>query len=377
MDFSFTAEQEMLRDSVARYLGDHYDFKQRQAVIRSGAGCRPEFWRGLAADLGILGVPFPENLGGLGGGAVESMIVMEEIGKALVTEPYLETVVIGGGLLRRCATERARQLVAGIIEGHVRISFAHLEPATRYDLAQASTSAERMGDGWRVTGLKDAVRNASCATHFLVNARVDGASPGATRTVAPFLVERSATGVALVDYPTVDGARAADLRFDGAAAELLGPADTGFDLLDAAVDEGVVALCAEAVGVMRRLLTDTVEYTKQRRQFDAPIAANQVLQHRMVDMYMALEQSISMTYMATLKLERPARERRRAVSAAKVQVGKAVKAVGQSAIQLHGGMGVTNELAVSHYFKRATMIEAQLGSIDHHASRIEQCDAAR
>ncbi len=377
MDFNFTAEQEMLRDSVARYLGDHYDFKQRQAVIRSGAGWRPEFWRGLAEDLGILGAPFAESLGGLGGGAVESMIVMEEVGKALVTEPYLETVVIGGGLLRRCDTERARQLVAGIIDGQVRISFAHLEPATRYDLAQASTTAERTGDGWRVTGLKDAVRNASCATHFLVNARVIDASHGGAKAVAPFLIERSSTGVSFIDYPTVDGARAADLRFDGAAAELLGPDETRFDLLEAAVDEGVVALCAEAVGVMRRLLADTLEYTKQRRQFDAPIAANQVLQHRMVDMYMALEQSISMTYMATLKLERPALERRRAVSAAKVQIGKAAKFVGQSAIQLHGGMGMTNELAVSHYFKRATMIEAQLGSADYHASRIEQCDAAR
>jgi alkylation response protein AidB-like acyl-CoA dehydrogenase len=377
MDFNFTAEQEMLRDSVARYLGDHYDFKQRQAVIRSEAGWRPGFWRGLAEELGILGAPFAEGLGGLGGGAIESMIVMEEFGKALVTEPYLETVVIGGGLLRRCDTERARQLVAGIIDGQVRISFAHLEPATRYDLARASTTAERAGDGWRVTGLKDAVRNASCATHFLVNARVADAGPGGANTVAPFLVERASTGVSLVDYPTVDGARAADLKFDGAAAALLGPDGTRYELLEAAVDEGVVALCAEAVGVMRRLLADTLEYTKQRRQFDAPIAANQVLQHRMVDMYMALEQSISMTYMATLKLERPALERRRAVSAAKVQVGKAAKFVGQSAIQLHGGMGMTNELAVSHYFKRATMIEAQLGPVDYHASRIEQCDAAR
>ena len=166
------------------------------------------------------------------------------------------------------------------------------------------------------------------------------------------------------------------MKFEGVSAELLGPAGQGFDLLEAAVDEGVVAICAEGVGVMRRLLADTVEYTKQRKQFDAPIAANQVLQHRMVDMYMALEQSISMTYMATLKLDRPARERKRAVSAAKVQVGKAAKFVGQSAIQLHGGMGMTNELAVSHYFKRATMIESELGSVDHHAARIEQCDAA-
>jgi hypothetical protein len=194
--------------------------------------------------------------------------------------------------------------------------------------------------------------------------------------VSAFLVASGAAGVTARAYPTVDGSRAADLKFDGVSAELLGPAGQGLDLLEAAVDEGVVALCAEGLGVMRRLLADTVEYTKQRKQFDAPIAANQVLQHRMVDMYMSLEQSISMTYMATLKLDRPVLERQRAVSAAKVQVGKSAKFVGQSAIQLHGGMGMTNELAVSHYFKRSTMIESELGSVDHHAARIEQCDAA-
>jgi alkylation response protein AidB-like acyl-CoA dehydrogenase len=374
MDFNFTPEQEMLRDSVARYLGDLYDFKQRQAMLASGPGWRPEVWGGLA-ELGILGAPFEEALGGLGGGPVESMIVMEEIGKALVIEPYLETAVIGGGLLRRCDTERARELLAGIIAGDVRIAFAHLEPAARYDLARVRTSARRAGEQWQVTGLKDAVRNAPFATHYLVNASV--AAEGHVVAVVPFLVDRSSAGVTLHEYPTVDGARAADLRFDGAAAELLAPVETGFDLLEAAVDEGIVALCSEAVGVMRRLLADTLEYTKQRRQFDAPIAANQVLQHRMVDMYMALEQSISMTYMATLKLDQPANERRRAVSAAKVQVARSAKFVGQSAIQLHGGMGMTNELAVSHYFKRATMIESQFGSIDYHATRIEQCDAAR
>ena len=219
------------------------------------------------------------------------------------------------------------------------------------------------------------MRGAPFATHLLVNARVSGAS-GDRAGLSTFLVAAGASGLSSREYPTVDGSRAADLKFEGVSAELLGPAGQGLDVLEAAVDEGVVAICAEAVGVMRRLLADTVEYTKQRRQFDAPIAANQALQHRMVDMYMALEQSISMTYMATLKLDRPALERKRAVSAAKVQIGKAAKFVGQSAIQLHGGMGMTNELAVSHYFKRATMIESELGSVDHHAARIEQCDAA-
>jgi alkylation response protein AidB-like acyl-CoA dehydrogenase len=375
MDFNFTAEQEMLRDSVARYFGDHYDFPQRQAVIRSQYGWRPGFWRGLAEDVGILGAPFDEAMGGLGGGAVETMIVMEEIGKALVIEPYLDTVVIGGGLLRRCGTERASELIGGIITGEVRLAFAHLEPSSRFDLANVTTAAVQDGARWRIDGLKDAVRGAPFATHLLVNACVGGKS-GDRAGLSTFLVVTGASGVSSREYPTVDGARAADLEFDGVSAELLGPAGQGFDLLEAAVDEGVAALCAEAVGVMRRLLWDTVEYTKQRRQFDAPIAANQVLQHRMVDMYMALEQSISMTYMATLKLDRPPLERKRAVSAAKVQVGKALRCVGQGAIQLHGGMGMTNELAVSHYFKRATMIESQLGSVDHHAARIEQCDAA-
>jgi alkylation response protein AidB-like acyl-CoA dehydrogenase len=220
-----------------------------------------------------------------------------------------------------------------------------------------------------VTGVKDAVRHAPAATHLLVTADTGNG-------VAPFLVAANAAGLQLGAYPTVDGARAADVHLENVSAERLCTPALGQEFLDAAVDEGIAALCAEAVGVMRRLLADTLEYTKQRRQFDAPIAANQVLQHRMVDMYMALEQAISMTYMATLMLDRPATERRRAVSAAKVQVGKAAKFVGQSAIQLHGGMGMTNELAVSHYFKRATMIESQFGSVDHHAARIEQCDAA-
>ena len=190
-----------------------------------------------------------------------------------------------------------------------------------------------------------------------------------------FVVARDAPGVSLREYPTVDGSRAADVRFAGAVGELIGDQDNGLEILEPAVDEAVAALCAEAIGVMRRLLADTVEYAKQRKQFDAPIAANQVLQHRMVDMYIALEQAVSMTYMATLKLDRPAPARARAVSAAKAQIGKAARFVGQAAIQIHGGMGMTNELAVSHYFKRATMIESQLGSADYHLARIEQCDA--
>ena len=375
MDFNFSDEQAMLRDSVARYLADHYDFSQRQAAIRSAAGWRPRVWRGLAEDLGILGAPFSEELGGLGGGAVETMIVMQEIGKALVIEPYLDTVVIGGGLLRRWNDPLARALISQLIAGELRFAFAHLEPGSRFDLADVATVATAKGGRWQLDGLKDAVVAAPFATHLIVTARTRGARRDRDG-VSAFLLARDAAGVSLREYPTVDGSRAADVRFHGAVADVIGEPGRGFDALEATVDEGVAALCAEAVGVMGRLLADTVAYARQRRQFDMPIAANQVLQHRMVDMYIAVEQAVSMSYMATLKLDRPAAERIRAVAAAKVQVGKAARFVGQAAIQIHGGMGVTNELAVSHYFKRAAMIETQLGSVDHHAARIEQCDSA-
>jgi alkylation response protein AidB-like acyl-CoA dehydrogenase len=375
MDFNFTPEQQMLRESVSRYLADHYDFSQRQEMTRSKSGWRPQVWRGLADDIGVLGAPFSEELGGLGGGAVETMIVMEEIGKVLAIEPYLDTVVIGGGLLRRAGGAYADDMIGRIISGEVRFAFAQLEPGSRFDLADVATTAVADGDTWRITGLKDAVVGAPFATHLIVTARTSG-SRHDRNGISVFLVARDATGLKLHEYPTVDGSRAADIVFDGTPGELIGEPGGAFEAVEAATDEAVAALCAEGVGVMRRLLADTVEYAKQRKQFDLPIAANQVLQHRMVDMYMALEQSVSMTYMATLKLERPPAERIRAVSMAKMQVGTAARFIGQGAIQIHGGMGMTNELAISHYFKRATMIESQLGSVDHHAARIEHCDAA-
>jgi alkylation response protein AidB-like acyl-CoA dehydrogenase len=236
-------------------------------------------------------------------------------------------------------------------------------------------SAQLVDGAWRIDGTKDVVIGAPFATHLIVTARTGG-ERRERNGVSLFLVAREGSGVSLREYPTVDGSRAADVRFQGAAAELVGQAGQALEILEPALDEAVVALCAEAVGVMRRLLADTVEYARQRKQFDAPIAANQVLQHRMVDMYIALEQAVSMTYMATLTLDRPPRERMRAVSSAKAFVGKSARFIGQAAIQIHGGMGMTNELAISHYFKRATVIESQLGSVDYHLARIEQCDRA-
>jgi alkylation response protein AidB-like acyl-CoA dehydrogenase len=378
MDFSFSQEQTMLRDSVARYLSDRYDFSQREAAIHSQAGWRPEVWKAFAEELGILAAPFSEELGGLGGGAIDNMIIMETLGGALVVEPYLETVVIAGGLLKRLGSDRATELIGQIIAGEALFALAHLEPGARYGLADVALTATRSGDGWTLDGVKDAVVGAPWANWLIVTARTAGQS-GEAQGVSLFLVPRDAAGLSVSDYPTVDGSRASDVRFEGVAVgadALLGEEGNGLALLEPVMDEAIAALCAESLGVMRRMHADTIEYAKQRKQFGVPLATFQVLQHRMVDMFIAIEQAASMTYMATLKLDRPDTERARAASAAKVQIAKSCREVGQSAIQIHGGMGMTQELAVSHYFKRATVIEQQFGGPDYHLRRYEALPAS-
>ena len=284
---------------------------------------------------------------------------------------------LGGGLLRRWDSPYAEALIAQIIAGDARFALAYLEPGSRYDLSDVGVTATREGDGWRLRGTKDAVMAAPFATHLIVTARSAGERRD-RKGVSVFLVPVGAAGVTLRDYPTVDDSRAADVDFDVLVGDdaLIGDEGQGLDLLEPAVDEAIAGLCAEAVGAMRRMHADTLDYARQRKQFGAPIAANQVLQHLMVDMFMALEQAVSMTYMATLKLDAPAAERSRAVSAAKAQVGKAARFVGQNAIQIHGGMGMTDELAVSHYFKRTSMIENLFGSVDHHLARYEALASA-
>lgn len=371
MDFSFSEEQSMLRDTVASYLQDHYDFEARKGVVKSGAGWRPQVWKAFAEELGILGAPFSEAHGGLGGGAVENMIVMEEFGKALVLEPYLSTVVIGGGFLKHGAYAGAEATIGKIIAGDAIIAFAYAEPQGRYNLADIKTVARKDGAGWVLDGHKAVVLAAPHATHLIVTARTGG-SQRDHGGVGIFLIEKGAKGVTTRDYPTVDGQAASEVYLEGVSvgADALISAD-GFGLLEKVTDEAIAALCAEAVGVQRKLHEGTLDYTKQRKQFGVPIASFQVIQHRMVDMFMGLEQSVSMTYMATIKLSEPDAERSKAVSAAKVQIGRANKFLGQSAIQLFGGMGMTDEMFIGHYFKRATMIEAQLGSVDHHLKRYE------
>lgn len=372
MDFTFTDEQNMLRDTLASYLADHYGFDQRRAAVGREPGWRPQVWRSFAEELGILGASVPEALGGLGGGPVETMIIMEAFGRALVVEPFLETVVIGGGFLKHADHPQAAELIGKIIAGEAVFAFAWAEPRARYNLADVATRAARRGDGWVLNGVKAVVAAAPWASHLIVTARTGGGEREA-RGVSVFLVDKTAAGVSARDYPTVDGRRASDLVFENVnlpAEALIGPLDAGLPLVAKVVDEALAALCAEACGVLRRLHEDTLSYAKQRRQFGAPIGAFQVLQHRMADMYIHLEQAVSMTYLATLKLGRDD-ERARACAAAKVQIGKACRFIGQNAIQLHGGMGMTDELAVGHYFKRATLIESAFGSTDHHLARYE------
>ena len=373
MDFNFTEEQSMLRDTVASYLQDTYDFDARRAIIKSDAGWKPENWTAFAEALGILGAPFSEELGGLGGGATENMIVMEEFGKALVVEPYLGTVVIGGGFMKHSGYAGAADVIEKIIGGTSVIAFAYAEPQARYTWQDLKTTARKEGAGYVLNGHKAVVVGAPWATHLIVTARTGGGQRDAGG-VSVFIVDKSAKGVTTRDYPTVDGARASEVYFENVsvgADALIGPEGGAMPLIDQVMDEATAAVCAEAVGVLRKLHEGTLDYTKQRKQFGQPIAQFQVLQHRMVDMFIQVEQSVSMTYMATIKLDEPAAERAKAVSAAKVQIGRACKFVGQNAIQLHGGMGMTDEMAIGHYFKRATVIEGLFGSVDHHLRRYE------
>lgn len=373
MDFTYSDIQKMLQDSLSRYLADTYTFDARMKAVRSSDGWNPAVWSAFAHELGILGATFPESQGGLGGGAVEAMVIMEEIGQRLVVEPYLSSIIVGGGFLKHHQSDAANALIGKLIAGEARISFAYAEREGRYDLSHVKTMARRQGDSYVLSGHKAVVSGAPWATHVIVTARTSGGHRDHDG-LSLFLLEMPVEGLVMRDYPTVDGGRASELFLEDVtvpASALLGKEGAALPVIEQVVDEATVAVCAEAVGVLRQLHAQTLDYAKQRKQFGKAIADFQVLQHRMVDMFMEVEQASSMCLMATLKLNEPAHERALAVSAAKSRIGKALRFVGQNAIQIHGGMGMTDELAVGHYFKRATMIESQFGSIDHHLQRYE------
>lgn len=374
MDFSFTSEQDQLRDTVARLVRQQYDFDTRRKVAKSEAGWRPEMWAQFA-ELGLLGASFSEAEGGFGGGPVEAMIISEEFGRGLVIEPFLQTVVIGGGFMRHGGSAAQKdEVIPGIVGGETRIAFAYSEPKSRYDLHDVATTAKADGSGYVLNGHKAVVIGAPFATHLIVTARTAGAQRD-PKGVGVFLVAKDARGVTARDYPTVDGLRASEVHLENVsvgADAVIGDASDGLPLIERVVDEALASLCAEAVGCMQVLNAATLDYSKTRKQFGQPIGNFQVLQHRMADMFMAYEQSISMTYMLTLKLGEPDRARKLAASAAKVQIAKAGKLISQEAVQIHGGMGMTDELNVGHFFKRLTMINSQFGDLDWHLRRFTE-----
>lgn len=373
MDFDLTEEQRLLKESVDGLLADSYDFENRKKYAKEKGGWSKAVWSKLA-EQGLLGLPFSEEDGGFGGGAVETMIVMEALGRALVLEPYLATVVIGGGFLRHggSAAQKAAH-VSGIVDGSKTLAFAQLEKNSRYDLADVATTAKKKGDGWIIDGEKFVVLNGETADTFIVTARTKGGQRDRSG-IGVFLVPANAKGVSKKGYPTQDGLHAADVTFTGVevgADAVLGDPGNGLPLVEQVVDDARIALCAEAVGAMDESLKTTVEYIKTRKQFGVPIGSFQVLQHRAADMFVALEQARSMAMFATMAADfDDAKERANAIAAAKVQIGKSGKFVGQQSIQLHGGIGMTMEAKIGHYFKRLTMIENTFGDTDYHLARV-------
>ncbi len=373
MDFSYVEEQQLLADSVNRLIEKEYDFEKRKARAAKPEGFSREMWATFA-DMGLLGLSVPAEYGGFGATNIDTMIVMEAIGRGLVVEPYFSTAIMGTSLITLGATEAMKQaLLPQIVEGKLLIAVAYTERHSRYELANVALSAKKDGAGYVLNGDKSVVLHGGTADKLIVSARTTGEARDA-KGITLFIIDRTAAGVSVRDYPTIDGLRAAEINFNNVKAgadSSIGELDNGLPLLQRVADIGIAALCAEAVGAMQSLNTATLEYLKTRQQFGVPIGKFQALQHRMVDMVIAAEQAKSMAFLASVKcLSDNVAERRRACSAAKTLIGQAGRQIGQQAIQLHGGMGMTNELNVGHYFKRLTMIDATLGDADFHLAKV-------
>jgi alkylation response protein AidB-like acyl-CoA dehydrogenase len=372
MEFDYTEEQLALQDTLQRFISRDYDFDKRKAILRSEQGYSVQAWKQYA-ELGLLSLPLPEAFGGLGGNAVDIMLVMEQFGQGLLMEPYLSSVVLCGGLLADAASTAVKQkLLPQIAEGTVKASLACYEAAGRYDLSHVACCAKEVGANWHLSGRKTVVLDGPSADYFLVAARSSG-KPNDAKGVSLFLVPRDAKGLSVAGYPTQTGARAADLLLEDVAVggeSLIGESGAALPIIERAVDRGIAALCAEAVGVMNALNKATLEYLKTRKQFGVAIGTFQALKHRMADMLIAAEQSRSMAVIAAVNADsQNASERSRAIAAAKAYIGQAGRLVGQQAVQLHGGMGVVDEHIVSHYFKRLTMIDLTFGDADYHLGR--------
>ena len=373
MRFDYTEEQRLLDESVRRFVARDYSFEARKRILASADGASAEAWRAFA-DMGLLALPLPAEHGGFGGTATDLAPVMEAFGEALVVEPFVATVGLGAQLVARAGNPAQQEAVLPrVAEGSMKLAFAYTEERSRYDLARVALRAQRSGKGWVLEGEKRVVVGAPLADRIVVSARTSGAEADA-RGVSLFLLDPATAGIAQTPCRTLDGLRASDLRFSGARVggeALLGAEGEALDVIEAVVDYATALACWEAVGAMRYANEATLEYLKTRRQFGVPIGSFQALQHRMVDMMVELEQARSMAGLACARVEPgvPAAERRRVVSAAKIKVADACRLVSQESVQLHGGMGMTEELKVSHTFRRLTMLAQQFGDADHHLER--------
>ena len=372
MNFSLNEEQRLLKDSAERFVRESCSLDQRRALVSSEIGYSERSWRQMA-DLGWLGVNVPEAYGGIGGGPVETMVLMEAFGAGLVPEPFFPSVVLGGNLVAIAGSEAQKQaILPALVAGELKLAFAWIEAQAGYDLFDVGTTAQRRDRGYVINGAKGVVLGAATAGKLIVSARTGGGSRDRDG-LGLFLVDRGASGVKLRDYRTVDGLRAAEVAFEDVTVSddaVLGDPQDALPVIEAAAERAIAALCAEAVGVMDVIVASTAEYLKTRKQFGRPIGAFQVLQHQFADMLMASEEARSMMYVATLRLGEPdARLREKAISGAKHLVGKHGRLIGQRAIQLHGGMGMTEEMAVGHYFKRLTMIDVMFGGEAYHLRR--------
>ena len=368
MDFTFNEEQTMIQDQVEQFIQKEYDWETRQELSNSDLGFGTHNWKTFA-ELGWLGIAVSEKNGGFGGSSIETMLIMEEFGKGLVVEPFLETIVMSAGILDKHGTdEQKNEIISSVINGEMHLALAYAEPQSRFNLSDVVTEAKVDGENFVINGFKSVVMNGPSANKIIISARTSGTQLE-NKGISLFLIDSDIEGLTKSDYKTVDGRKASDINLENVIVSkncLIGSLNEGFDILDEAIDRSILAISAEAVGAMEILYKTTVEYTKTREQFGTPIGKFQVLQHRMVDMFMEYEQCKSLLYMATMKNEESAPDAKKAISGLKYQVGKAGKFVGQQSVQLHGGMGVTDELNVGHYFKRLTTIGTIFGNADFH-----------
>ena len=374
MDFNFNEEQSMIQGQVAQFIQRDYEWEKRQSLVSSDLGFSKENWNTFA-ELGWLGISISEESGGFGGSALETMIIMEEFGKALVIEPFLETIVLSAGLIDSCGNKnQKKEILEKVMLGEMQLALAFAEPQSRFNLSDVTTEAIQDGNSYNLNGYKSVVMNGPSADILIISARTSGKLRD-KNGISLFLVDSKSSGISCRHYSTVDDRKASEISLENVKVNsnsLLGKIDQGYEELEKVIDIATLAICAEAIGIMEVLYKTTVEYTKTRKQFGQAIGKFQVLQHRMVDMFMEYEQSKSLLLMATIKKVEEAPDAKKSISGLKYQVGKASKFIGQQAVQLHGGMGVTDELNVGHFFKRLTTISTIFGNTDYHLKRYSQ-----